>query len=77
MKDNEPKITYRVSYINTFFETYDPELKKTNQTYIKVTRDFERFDQAKTYMTAAKQDRKGKDFIIEKVTTSYEILVWG
>lgn len=57
---------YRVSYVNHVLGND-----------IKVTRDFEAFDKAMDYMMEAKAMRKGRDYVIEKITTSHEIVARG
>lgn len=66
MKNKEPWILYRVSYINNVLG-HD----------VRAIRDFNEFDKAMDYMMESKVIRKGRDFIIEKVTTSYEIVARG
>lgn len=61
-------ILYRVSY------TY---LLKSMEFEGRYSRDFKLLDNAIEYMDDRKSKEAGKDFTIEKVTTTYEVIASG
>jgi hypothetical protein len=66
MKNKEPWSLYRVSYINNVLGHN-----------ISTVSDFKDLDRAMDYMMECKKRNCGKEFVIVKVTTSYEIIAEG